>query len=403
MFKLALRNIFRHRVRTSLTLAAIAFGVIGLVLSGGFLRDIFIQLGEVLIHTESGHLQVARAGYFSYGSRSPNGYFIEDPSKIQDAIAAIPEVDDTMDRVQFSGLLNNGRSDWPILGEGVEPAKEAKLGSLMHIIAGRQLAEGDTTGLLIGEGVAKALKLAPGADVTLLLNTPEGALNSLDFVVVGVFQTFSRDFDARAVRISLKAAHELLGTRGANIVVVSLKKTSDTDYVAAKIRALVDKQKFEVKTWVQLNDFYEKTISLYDQQFGFLQMIILAMLLLSVVNSVNMTVFERVGEFGTMLALGNRGSHVFRLIMTESVMLGIIGGGLGVVLGTVLAEVISAVGIPMPPPPNANVGYVAHIQVEPRVLVVGFAIGLIATTLAALLPAMRVSRIHVVEALGRNV
>jgi putative ABC transport system permease protein len=71
MLKLALRNIFRHRFRTTMTLAAIVFGVCGLVLSGGFVRDIFIQLAEALIHSQSGHLQVSRSGYFSHGSRTP--------------------------------------------------------------------------------------------------------------------------------------------------------------------------------------------------------------------------------------------------------------------------------------------------------------------------------------------
>ena len=274
---------------------------------------------------------------------------------------------------------------------------------MIHIIAGRQLAKGDDTGLLVGQGVARALKLVPGDVVTLLVSTPEGSLNSLDFEVKGVFQTFSKDFDGRAVRISLKAAHNLLDTNGANTIVVSLKRTSDTDYVAARIRAVLDKQSYQVKTWVQLNDFYVKTIALYNQQFGFLQVIILAMVLLSVVNSINMSIFERVGELGTLMAFGNRSSQVFQLIMVESTLLGCIGGGLGLVLGIALAEIISVFGIPMPPPPNSNLGYLAHIRVTPTVSIEAFTIGLAATILAALLPALRVSRIKPVEALWRNV
>ena len=64
MLKLALRSVFRQKVRTLMTLAAIAFGVVGLVLSGGFVQDVFIQLGEALIHSQSGHLQITRAGFF---------------------------------------------------------------------------------------------------------------------------------------------------------------------------------------------------------------------------------------------------------------------------------------------------------------------------------------------------
>ena len=275
----------------------------------------------------------------------------------------MPQVDDVMARINFSGLLSNGRSDWPIIGEGVEPDKEAVLGTQVRYVEGRQLAKNDQYGVVLGEGIAHALKLRTGDRATLLLNTAEGALNSLEFEVVGIFQSFSKDYDARAVRIPLVAAHELLGTKGVNSLVVSLKRTEDTRQVANALAGQLDSKQFEVKTWQQLNDFYESTVALYERQFGVLQFIILVMVLLSVANSVNMGVLERVGEFGTMMALGNRSGLVLRLVLTENVLLGLFGATLGLVLGIFLAWAISAIGIPMPPPPNANRGYTAHILI----------------------------------------
>jgi len=399
MFTLALRNVFRHRGRTAMTLAAIVFGVSGLVLTGGFVRDIYIQLGEALIHSQTGHLQVMRTGYYESGTRSPEKFRIDDVTQLQRDLAAMPEVYAAMARVAFSGLLNNGRTDWGVVGEGVEPDKEARLGSYVRIINGKQLRDGDRDGMLIGQGVAQALKIAPGDRVTLLLNTSEGALNSMDFRVVGVFQSFSKDFDARAVRIPLAAAQDLLLTRGVNSVVVALKQTGDTERVASSMQRGLAGQSLEIRNWQELNDFYEKTVALYDRQFGVLQFIILAMVVLSVGNTVNMSVFERVGEFGTMRALGNRNRHIARLILTESALLGTVGSAAGVLLGVALAMVISAIGIPMPPPPNANVGYTALIRVVPEVLVTAFFIGVAATILAAILPAVRVSRIALADAL----
>jgi len=63
---------------------------------------------------------------------------------------------------------------------------------------------------------------------------------------------------------------------------------------------------------------------------------------------------------------------------------------------------ISAIGIPMPPPPNANIGYTAQIRVIPEVLVMAFAVGLRATIAAALLPASRVARTPLADALRQN-
>ena len=405
MFKLALRNIFRQKMQTMMTLAAIVSGVAGIILAGGWVNDIYVQLGEALIHSQSGHLQIYRQGYFASGTRSPEKYLINDSDQLSQQIAASVGVEKFytgMARLNFSGLLNNGRSDLPIVGEGVQPAKEAELGSSVVITAGRQLADSDDFGILLGQGVAKALKLSPGDHITLLANTLDGALNSLDFEVIGVFQSFSNDYDARAVKIPLPAAQELIGTQGVNALVILLRETRDTDQVARQLASTLDAAGLEVKTWVELNDFYEKTVELYKGQFGVLQIIILIMVLLSVANSVNMSIFERVGEFGTMMALGNRSNQVFLLIMQENMLLGLIGSGLGVGIGILLAMMISAIGIPMPPPPNADLGYTARIQIVPVVLLIAFSIGCIATVLAALFPARQVSRVPVVEALRHN-
>lgn len=403
MLKLALRNIFRQKMRTGMTLAAIGLGVIGLILSGGFVQDVYYQLGEALIHSQSGHLQVSKAGFQAHGTRSPEKYLVESPEAIQLAIENHPQVDAVMARISFSGLISNGRSDMPVIGEGVEPDKEAKLGTQVQFVAGRQLQNKDANGVILGEGLAHALKLQPGDALTLLVNTAEGVLNTLEVNVVGVFQSFSKEYDARAARIQLAAAHELLNTKGVNTLVVSLKQTKDTDLVAMDLKSEFDRKGLEVKTWQELNDFYENTVALYQRQFGVLQLIILVMVLLSVANSVNMSVLERIGEFGTMMAIGNRSGDVFRLVMLENVLLGVCGAILGVILGVGLATLISSIGIPMPPPPNANRGYIAQIRVLPLMVVVAFCVGFLATMLAAPLPARRVSKIPVVEALRRNV
>ena len=104
----------------------------------------------------------------------------------------------------------------------------------------------------------------------------------------------------------------LLGTQGVNALVISLKKTEDTDRFAAWLEDQFYSLDLEIKTWVELNDFYEKTVELYKGQFGVLQLIILVMVLLSVANSVNMSIFERTGEFGTMMALPLGSSLVLR-------------------------------------------------------------------------------------------
>lgn len=400
---LAARNVARHRLRTGLTLAAIGFGVSGLVLTGGFVQDIYIQLGEAIIRSQTGHVQVARKGFFTYGSQAPEKYLIEDATALAKRLEGQSGVTQVMGRLHFSALLGNGRTDLPVVGEGIEPDKEARLGTYMVIQSGERLSSRHRYGILVGEGLARALKLGPGDTVTLMTTAMGGAVNVLDFEVVGVFQSYSKDYDARAVKIPLEAAQELLATSGVNVLVVELGATGATDRFAASLRSRLETAGLTLRTWRELSDFYEKTVDLYERQFGVLRLIVLLMVLLSVANTVNLSLFERIGEFGTMCALGDRRRKVFGLIMTEGLLIGSIGAGIGVALGVGLAAAISAVGIPMPPPPNANLGYMARIQLVPGVITGAALVGVFATVLATLLPARRMARLSVVDALRHNV
>ena len=399
----ALRNVFRQRMRSAGTLAAIGLGVAALILAGGFVQDIFFQLGEAVIHSQSGHIQISRQGYREGRMREPEAFFIDQPGQLKRVVLKESGVDMVLERLAFMGVINNGKRDLGVIGEGVEPDAEAKLGSYLRYIEGRALAESDVDGIVVGQGVARSLGLKAGDRVNLVISLAQGAVNTLDFEVVGVFQSFSKDFDARAVRIPLAAARTLMDINAAHLLVIVLDSTFATDAVLASLRDRLAGQGFELTSWRSLSDFYDKTRQLYDRQFGVLRLIILLMVLLSVANSVNMTLFERTREFGTLLALGDRPGSVFRLIMTESALLGLFGAVLGMALGGVAAWIVSAIGIPMPPPPNANIGYTAYIRLVPVDVLAAGAIGFVATCLAAILPARKVSRMPVVDALRQGV
>jgi putative ABC transport system permease protein len=129
MFEFALRNLFGHKLRTGMTFGAVFFGVMSLVLSGGFIEDMFIQLREAVIHSQFGHIQVNAQGFFEKGARAPDRFMIDDAEPLRQKVARLPGVTDVMARVSFSGLLNTGRTDRSIVGEGIEPSRESKLGT----------------------------------------------------------------------------------------------------------------------------------------------------------------------------------------------------------------------------------------------------------------------------------
>jgi len=400
---LAFRNILRHKGRTASIIAAIVAGTAGLILSEGFIEDVFVQLGEALVHSQSGHIQVAKGGYYAFGAHQPDKFLVTDPEGDKKRISTVPGVADVMGRLGFSGLLSNGKADLAVLGEGIEPDKEAKLSTFMRLTAGRRLAANDQFAAIVGKGVAQALRLNVGDSVVVMVSTSDGAMNSVDVEIVGIFQTFSKDYDNRAVKMPLDTAQSLLNTRSANTLVVSLESTKDTSRVANILRERTVWRDQEVRTWDQLNDFYPKTVDMYRVQFGALRLIILLMVLLGVVNAVNTSVLERTAEFGTTRALGNTGFHVLRAVMLEATLLGAVGAAAGVGLSVVVASVVAKVGIPMPPPPNADLPYVAYMRLTPLSVIQSAGICLIATVLAAIVPAIRVSRVPVAAALRQSI
>lgn len=408
--KLAFRNVFRNRVRSLITLAAIAFGCISLIIAGGFFEDTFLQMREAVIHSHLGHVQVYKKGYLEKGHTKPFDFMIEDPDEIKKLIASVEHVKFITPRITFSGLLSTGENTVSILSQGINPEGEQAISVIetvkgentgVGIEAGENLSRGDMYDVILGRGLAKAMGSKVGDFVILVSNTAGGALNALDMKVKGVFFTASKEFDDHALRMPIATAQALLRTDKVQTLVVLLDKTENTDLVKNQLANLFRNEglDLELKPWYEMADFYNKTVELYGRQFFVLKLIIAIIVVLSIFNTINMSIWERTREIGTIMALGSKRYEVLKLFLLEGLILGILGGLIGVTVGTGLGYVISLIGIPMPPPPGATVGWVAHIRVVPQLLFSSFLIALISSLLSSFYPAFKASRLVIADAL----
>ena len=402
MFRLALRSVVRQRMRSAMVAAAIAIGVIALLITEGFIKDVYHQFGNGLIHSQLGHVQVARKGYFESGFRTPEAYLLEKNQMLRKTLDARPGVKTVMPRLDFSAMLNNGKAEITIQAEAVEVAQETELTGGIRIIAGGPLTSRNSRGALVGKGVADSLRIKPGDVLTLMAPTLGGAMNSAEIEVVGVFASFSKDYDDRVVRLPLPAAQELLSTADVSRFVVLAHSRNEVDALATRLRTLPNAQPLDIKTWIDLSDIYRNTVASYEGQFGVIRMIILLLVILSVSSVVNMSIFERTGEFGTMRALGDTGALVGKLICIETLILGAIGAFLGVVIGSIIAIVLSKIGIQMPPAPFFYLGYLAEIRIDAPMLLRAFVIGLISPLPACIWPAYQMRQIPIIDALRQN-
>ncbi|VAV84917.1 LolE-like permease protein [hydrothermal vent metagenome] len=403
--KLAFKNIFRNKVRSAITLGAIAFGCLSLIITGGFIEDTFTMMRESYIRSFLGHMQVYKQDFYEKGSATPYDYMIPDYKEISKKIKEVDGVSHVTPRLDFSGLLSIGETTISFIGQGIDPEGEALISTSVKMDKGQGLSAGDSFDTILGRGLAKAVGVEPGSSVIVVTNTISGAMNGLDLNVKGIFSTSSKAFDDRALRMPLKTAHRLLRTDQVQSLVVLLDKTEDTDRVKAALqkRFKEDGDGLEVITWYEMADFYNKTVELYNRQFFVLKLIIGIVVVLSIFNTMNMSVMERVGEVGTIMALGTRRSGVVRLFILEGLILGVLGGLIGVVSGYILANIISYIGIPMPPPPGATMSWTATIGVVPKVFVFVFVLAIVTSLFSSVYPALKASKLEISEALRHNV
>ncbi len=387
-----------------MSVSAIGFGVIAMVLAGGFAEWMIWMERESTIHSRLGHLQIVKRGYYERGLSDPYAYLIRDQVVDTKRIMALPGVRTVTPRLAFSGLVSHGETTVSFLGEGVAPETEAEVSTEVRVHAGRPLASSEPTGILLGKGLAASLGVAPGATVVLLVTTQRGGVSAVEAKVQGVFHTAIKAFDDVALRVPIPLARKLIRADGAHQLIVLLDRTEQTDDTLQQVRGLMEKggNDLDVKRWIDLADFYKAVVDLFAAQTGFVRIIIAIIVIMSISNALMMSVRERTSEIGTIMALGFRRRKVMLLFMSEGVVMGVAGGALGALLGNFLGQGISALGIPMPPAPGMDQGFDAEIRVTAALCLNGFLLAVGAAALGSLYPAWKASRIQIVDALRRS-
>jgi putative ABC transport system permease protein len=399
---LAFRNIVRNSRRSATAVLAIGFGIMSLLLASGFI-EWNLQYGrESTIHSQLGHIRLFKPGYLENGQSDPFAYlFPLDQGQLEQVSSALP-VRAVAPRLSFSGLISHDEATISFIGEGVDPELEGDLSRSITIVSGQAMQPGDAKGILLGQGLAANLGVSAGDTIVLMVNTAGGRINAVEGTVRGLFATITKAYDDSALRVPIGLARQLLRVEGAHSYAVLLDGTENTDVVLSQLRDRFRGQTIEFVPWYEMADFYNKTAELFQKQVGVVRLIIAVIIMLSIANSLMMSVMERTGEIGTMMAVGTHRTDILSLFLSEGVLLGFFGGLLGLLVGWLAALGISAIGVPMPAPPGMAFGYTAEILVTWSMAVQGFLLAIVTTLLASIYPAWKASRKIIVDALRHN-
>ena len=394
--KIAFLNVLRNSRRTSITVLAIVFGSISLIVFGGFVESMYDGLKENMIRSSLGHIQIYKKGYDAFGKTDPEKYMLskETVVKIFEIAEKQPEIEIVTQRINVSGLLSNGSTSLGIFGSGIDADKEALMNSAVSILEGEDLFPDDPASALVGKGLAESLNTKVGDWLTLLSSTADGAVNAVDIQIAGIMSTGIKEVDDRAIRANLPHIQNLMYTDAVTRVVVLLDETEKTDMIKHRLEAIFAEKgmNVEIKTWSDLASFYHKVVKLFDNVFGFIKVIVMVIVILGIANTMMMAVMERTTEIGTIRALGNTRKEIVGLFLIEATYLGIIGGML-------VAKGITSAEIMMPPPPGTTNGFPIRIGIYVPFLIESFFLGLCASILSSLYPAIKAARFKIIDAL----
>lgn len=396
-FKMAYRNLGRHRRRSFLSGLALALGTALLMFIAAFFQGEMRSSMETTLRLSSGHLQVRDADYDPDKLSVAWEYLIENPEQIAAQIEALDQVDAATPRLMASGIISAQNDSIGVEIMGIDPASSAN-DPYRTLVSGEFLSADDREGILIGYPLAQNLGLNVGDQLTLLVNTSEGSVDEQQFTVRGIFTTGTTAYDKGIVFLPLAKAQAFSGAQNhASMIFILLKDREQAEAVAAAIP-----QSFQVKTWRELNSLLVLVNDFSNAYLTFINLIVLGVTAIVIVNTLLMSVFERMREIGILSAIGMKGRQVITLFLAEATLLALGGVASGGLAGWALSAYFGKVGIYF-----GDLGISGDMILQDRIyplLTIDSAVNLIVTAflitiLASLYPARMASRMEPVEAL----
>jgi putative ABC transport system permease protein len=457
--RLALRNLLRNRRRSIATLLAMILGAVCTLLFAGYVQNITYGLQNGYVRGD-GHLQLQHRDYLLYGSGDPTAYGIAGYTAVMEVIrhdaVLAPMLTVVTPTLEFGGIAGNfdAGASRTVMANGVVVEDQNVMQTwndygFADAPERHALTDSSPDSTVIGSGVARVLQLcaplhiadcptpqdrphATGAalpddismlaaaearpaptragavpELELLAATTNGAPNVARLKVIKAEAQGVKQFDDVYVGMHLPQAQRLLYGAAApevTAIVIQLHHTAQIPLAVARLKQLLATRLHDrplaVYDFRELNPYYGQTIGLFNAIFGFIAILIGAIVLFTVGNTMNAAVIERTVEIGTLRAIGLRRAGIRALFVSEGLLLGIFGALAGMLTALALAALINHSGLTWTPPGRVN-PIQLHVRVwgENRMLI-GTAITLVVVAvLSAWWPARRAARLQVVEAL----
>ncbi|WP_432823693.1 ABC transporter permease [Trichloromonas sp.] len=330
--KLAWKNLWRNRRRTLITLTAMGFSLFLLQTFHNLSFGVYAQMVDSGVRAGSGHIAVYRGDYAK--SRDEKLSFAE--AGLAGQVADLPGVRRALPRVYLPGLAQSSRESRGILLLGVDPAAEAAVNPFWKKLpAGQNIRSLSGRDALVGERLLKELKISAGSKFVVTVQNRNGELTSELLRVRGVLRTGLKDVDGGMVMVGRERAAAMAGIAGEiHELAIILARADDEARLLPVLRQLTaERPELRPTSWEIAMPNLSDAIRLDYASQKFIFVIILLIVTISVVNTLLMSVMERIREFGVILALGATPGRLRLLVLAEALILGTVSMLLGTLLG----------------------------------------------------------------------
>jgi len=428
-FRIAFRSLFQHRRRTFFLMSAIA-GVTGLMV---LLNALSTGISETMIRTattlSSGHVNVG--GFFKLTSNQ-GGPIITEFDKVVPVVEKnVPEMSHWVHRgrgwakiISDSGSIQAGVT-------GIDIKNEPDFRRIVRVVSGNidDLAQPNT--MLVFESQIERLKVRVGDAVTLSAQTNRGAANTVDCRIVAIAKDMGlmSKFGTFVPVPTTRALYQLRpDTTGVIQLYLKPQFVPQVSEIAARLRTTLEHagyrvmdpdpnpfwmkfqtvnredwtgQKLDVTTWEDESSFLTKTLIVVDGLRYVLLIILMAIVIMGIMNTMWIAIRERTREIGTLRAIGMQRWGVLRMFIFECFQLGLFGTAVGAIGGAMVALLINAAKVQVPL--SVQLFLMSdrlQLAIHGNILVQSALLITIITTLAAMYPAYRAARLPPVSAMS---
>ena len=399
LFKMAWRNLWRNRRRSVVTIGAMSFALLVLLLYAGIVEGFMVAMENDVLDYEVGDLQVFATGYLD----NPSLYArVDDPEAVLDALDAAGYPASA--RLLAGGLAAAGDLSAGVSFRGVDVEREARVSRVHERLAeGRWLDPTDGQGVVLGRRLAQILEVSPGAELVVLSQGADGSIANDLFTVRGVLGTVADATDRGAVFMNADAFRRLMVVpEGAHQIVVRRPETVPLEAAAERLRLLAPE--LDVRTWRQLMPTIASMIDSVRSIIYIIFFVAYIAVGILILNAMLTAVFERIRELGVLKALGMGPGQVLGLMAMETALSATIAIAIGASLSLPGMLYLSRVGIDVGTLGGTSMAGLAMRPVWYGIYNLDSFPGpilvlLVITFLAALYPALKAAWIRPVEAI----